>query len=124
MGPCRSTACRSARSVASSDILTPLQKFKFPVSRPLVDAEIALERENPALLIDLGTSDETCVSERDGPIRILLQERLDVGPVRFGGDCDAVHATCSKCHNVWRARGVHLPHKEACLSHNRFTTAE
>lgn len=41
----------------------PLQDFKLPVSRPFVDAEIAVEREDSCLLVDLGASDETCIGE-------------------------------------------------------------
>jgi len=46
-----------------ADPAETLQELELPVSRPPVDAEVAVEREDSCLLVDLGTSDQTRIGQ-------------------------------------------------------------
>lgn len=74
--------------------------------------------------MNLGASDEAGVRERDRPVRVLLQERPDVGPVLLDVDCDVVDTARSERDDVDRSGGMSMPHQKTRFGHHRFARPE
>lgn len=75
-------------------------------------------------LVNLGTANETGVGKRDRLIRVFLEQRLDVRPVRLSGDRDGVDAASSEGDDFGGTCSMHPSHQDAGFGDDRLATAQ
>src|SRR5438093_12814080 len=117
------TIARSCRSVPIY-ISDHLKHIKFPFSAPTEDSEIRVEGEDSRFLVDFGAADQTSASQRNRPIRILLQQRLDVAPSVCQGDGNFIDSLLSERDDLSRASRMNPSHQETRLGYNCFATTK
>ena len=72
-------------------LVLELQDVELAVSRPSVDAEIAVERRDARFRGNLGAADQACVRKRDGTVGVLLQQRFERRPMLVYGYPDLIY---------------------------------
>ena len=76
---------------AGRGLVLELQDVELAVSRPSVDAEIAVERRDARFRGNLGAADQACVRKRDGTVGVRLQQRFERRPMLVYGYPDLIY---------------------------------